>query len=182
MLNSILKEGYASIKFMAKGTGKERTLIGTLNTSIIEKYLPKKEDDDKDALDVKEKKKQPDYITTVFCPLESGFWRAIDVNTLISFDEVSEKDFMIIKENVEKEREEKLKILTEKYNKYKSFLDEDEYILKYKDKEIVATTREDMVPVDNKPSDKVSTIRVYDIVKNKWVSIKVNDITDIEKY
>lgn len=175
-ITELLHEGYAKITFEKKSDGQKRVFIGTQKKQIIEekKATPKGTG--------KDRKPDPEGIIRLYCPLESGGWRSFDVDTVIDFESISDKEVEIMIY----EKEEQKKKLMKKIEKFVDFLENNDKVeivftkANGDEREMICTRKD--VSEDPKPSKVYDTIRVYDLEADKWKSIKYKRLISYEKY
>lgn len=169
-LKEMIKEEYVKVKFIKKTDGKEKTMIGTTKHEILV------ENNSVPTGQASERKPEPENIIRMYCPAESGGWRSVDFDTIIEFSKSSE-------EEVNEQIAENKRLYEEKMEKIQKFIEsllenKCEVVYNKKDEQIfeIFTLNPEVVPEDDKPSKSSTTIRVYSLEKDKYISLKWDDV------
>ena len=169
-LKEMVKEGYVKVKFIKKMDGKEKTMIGTTKHEVLV------ENNSVPTGEASERKPDPENIIRLYCPAEPGGWRSVDFDTIIEFSKSSEEE--VNEQIAENKRLYELKM--EKIQKFIKTLTENKCEVVYNKKNghvfEIFTLNPEIVPEDDKPSKSSTTIRVYSLEKDKYISLKWDDI------
>jgi len=172
-----LQEGYVKVRFIKKTDNEEKVMIGTTKQEVLieNNSVPK-------GNSSVERKPDPENIVRMFCPAEAGGWRSIDVDTLI---EVTDSN----KEEVEKEIAENKRLYEERQKEIKEFLEfitenKCEVVYNKKGEKIreIFTLIENIVPEDTKPSKSSTSLRLFSLETEKYMTIKWGDVIGYKKY